>query len=156
MKKTNAMRILDSHGVAYVEAPYSYDPDQLGVATIAASLGLPAEQVYKTLVATGDKTGILVAVVPGDKELDFKLLAQHSGNKKIGLVPLKDLQPLTGYIRGGCSPVGMKKNYPVWLDESALLWDRIYINAGQRGLLIGVAPAEVVRVTNAGVAGICG
>ncbi|MBL7793345.1 MAG: Cys-tRNA(Pro) deacylase [Saprospiraceae bacterium] len=155
MKKTNAMRILDRHNVAYIEAPYSYDPEQLGVSTIAAALGLPVGQVYKTLVATGDKTGVLVAVIPGDKELDFKLLSQYSCNKKISLVPLKDLQSLTGYIRGGCSPVGMKKNYPVWFDESALSWDRIYINAGQRGMLIGVAPQEVIRVTQAGVGEIC-
>ena len=147
MVKTNAIRILESKGVQYDTLEYLYDTSDLSVGKIAHDLHMPVAQIFKTLVAKGDKTGVLIAVIPGDRELDYKILAKASGNKKVTLVALKELQPLTGYIRGGCSPVGMKKPYPVFIHSSAKDWDRIYVNAGKTGLLIGVAPDQLKEVT---------
>lgn len=149
MKKTNAMRLLDQAGIPYEVVEYEYDPENLNVELIAGQNGLPVELVYKTLVAEGDKTGIVVAVVPGHCELDLKAMAQVSGNKKIALAPVKEIQNLTGYIRGGCSPVGMKKKYPVWIEEEAQLEDFIYVNAGIRGMLIRVSPLQLADITEA-------
>jgi Cys-tRNA(Pro)/Cys-tRNA(Cys) deacylase len=144
MSKTNAIRLLEAQGVGYEPVEYTYDVEDL---KIAADLGLPVAQVFKTLVARGDKTSVLVAVIPGDTELDYKLIAKASGNKKVALVHMKELLGLTGYIRGGCSPLGMKKHYPVYIHTSAQNWDKIFINAGKRGLLIGVKPEELREVT---------
>ena len=145
MTKTNALRLLDKAGVAYRLVEYQYDAEDLDVAKIAADNGLELAQVYKTLVCQGDKTGPLVAVVPGDAQLDLKALALASGNKKIALAPLAALTALTGYVRGGCSPIGMKKDFPVILDEDADYWDEILINAGARGLLFGTNPVTLTK-----------
>jgi Cys-tRNA(Pro)/Cys-tRNA(Cys) deacylase len=147
-KKTNAIRILERQGIAFETTPYAYDAEAgLSVALIAQANGLPLERIYKTLVAKGDKNGLAVALVPGDSELDFKALAKASGNKKMTLVPVKDIQPLTGYIRGGCSPIGMKKDYPVFIDDSAQEHEQIYVNAGQRGLLLLLRPSDLQQAT---------
>lgn len=141
--KTNAIRLLEARDIAYEPVEYAYDAEDLSVQKIAAGLDIPVSQVFKTLVAKGDKTGVLVAVIPGDQELDYKALAHASGNKKVALVHVKELLDLTGYIRGGCSPLGMKKKYPVYLHSSAKEWDKIYVNAGKRGLLMGVDPERL-------------
>ena len=148
MKKTNAIRILDQHKISYQLVAYQYDPDNLSVENIAQSNDLAVASVFKTLVAKGDKTGIMVAVVAGDAQLNYKALAKISHNKKISLIPVKEIQAVTGYIRGGCSPLGMKKPFPVYLDEAANDLDIIYVNAGQRGLLFGIKPSELIQVTN--------
>jgi Cys-tRNA(Pro)/Cys-tRNA(Cys) deacylase len=147
-KKTNAIRLLDAQKISYQLLEYAYDPSNLDVGAIAVKNGLPVEQLYKTLVARGDKTGVLVALVPGDKVLDLKKLAKASHNKKVELVPVKQLQGLTGYIRGGCSPLGMKKRFPVFLAEEAAEIDFMYINAGIRGLFIGLHPQSLEQAAD--------
>lgn len=155
MKKTNAMRLLDRHKIAYEIVEYVYDPDNLALDKIAAENGLELPAVYKTLVAKGDKTGVVVAVVPGDQELNFKALATASGNKKITLVAVKELQGLTGYIRGGCSPLGMKKDYPVFIEAVAENLEKMYVNAGVRGVLVGLSPNELRRAAKGVFSNIC-
>jgi len=145
-KKTNTLRILEQHKIAYDTIQYHYDDENLNVAKIALDNELKLNQVYKTLVVKGDKTGVLVAVVAGDKSLSLKKIAMLSGNKKITLIPVKDLQGLTGYIRGGCSPLGMKKQFPTYFDQSAKDFDKIYVNAGIRGTLFGCNPEDLVLV----------
>lgn len=149
--KTNAARLLDRAGIAYGLIPYRVDEEHLSAADVAAQLGEPVERVFKTLVLRGDRTGIFVCVVPGDAEVDLKAAAKASGNKKCDLIPMKELLPLTGYVRGGCSPVGMKKPYPIFLHDTAPLFDAIYVSAGQRGLQIRIAPADLIRFTSAAV-----
>lgn len=148
MKKTNAIRILDQQKISYHIIEYQYDEKKLAVEQIAQANGLEVEKVFKTLVAKGDKNGVVIAVVSGNKILNFKALAKVSGNKKITLVPVKDLLQLTGYIRGGCSPIGMKKAFPVFLDGVAQEMESIYINAGVRGLLIKLNPQDLLRITS--------
>src|SRR5271170_6538134 len=138
--------------VPYELREYEIDPEDLAAETVAAKIGLPAEQVFKTLVASGDRNGICLAVVPGDAELDLKALAAFSGNRKVQLVPVKDLQSLTGYIRGGVTAIATKKNYPVYVDEVIELFDMISVSAGMRGLQIVLAPADYLRITQAKVA----
>jgi len=150
--KTLAVRLLDQMKVPYELREYEVDPEDLAAETVAAKIGLPAEQVFKTLVASGDRNGICVAVVPGDAELDLKALAAVSGNRKIQLVPVKDLQSLTGYIRGGVTAIATKKNYPVYVDEVIELFDMISVSAGMRGLQILLAPADYLRITQAKLA----
>ncbi|HLM66985.1 MAG TPA: Cys-tRNA(Pro) deacylase, partial [Longimicrobium sp.] len=145
--KTNAARLLDTLGVEYELHEYEVDPEDLSAETVAAKVGLPAEQVFKTLVARGDRTGVLMAVVPGDAELDLKALARLSGDRKVDTVPLKELQPLTGYIRGGVTALGGKKEYPVFVDETVELFDIISVSAGVRGTQLLLAPADYLRVT---------
>ncbi|NOK19216.1 Cys-tRNA(Pro) deacylase [Corallococcus carmarthensis] len=145
--KTNAARLLDSLGIAYSLRDYDVDPDDLSAETVAAKVGMPAEQVFKTLVAKGDRTGVLMAVVPGNAELDLKALARLSGDRKVDTVPLKELQPLTGYIRGGVTALGGKKEYPVFVDETLELFDAVAVSAGVRGTQIVLAPADYLRVT---------
>ncbi|MGE6762547.1 Cys-tRNA(Pro) deacylase [Corallococcus interemptor] len=145
--KTNAARLLDSLGIAYTLRDYDVDPDDLSAETVAAKVGMPAEQVFKTLVAKGDRTGVLMAVVPGNAELDLKALARLSGDRKVDTVPLKELQPLTGYIRGGVTALGGKKDYPVFVDETLELFDEVAVSAGVRGTQIVLAPADYLRVT---------
>jgi Cys-tRNA(Pro)/Cys-tRNA(Cys) deacylase len=145
--KTNAARLLDTLGVAYELREYAVDPEDLSAETVAAKVGLPAEQVFKTLVARGDRTGVLLAVVPGDAELDLKALARLSGDRKVDTVPLKELQPLTGYIRGGVTALGGKKEYPVFADETIELFDVISVSAGVRGTQLLLAPAAYQQVT---------
>lgn len=151
-KKTNAARILDDLKIAYHIIEYEVDENNLDAVHVANSVGMPPEQVFKTLVVRGDKTGVMFAVIPGSGELDLKALAKVSKNKRAELVPLKEVLPLTGYIRGGCSPLGAKKAYPVFMDESCILWDEIAISAGQRGMQIMAAPDDLQSATNATVA----
>lgn len=145
--KTNAARLLDSLGVSYELREYEVDPEDLSAETVAAKVGMPPEQVFKTLVARGDRTGVLMAVVPGNGELDLKALARLSGDRKVDTVPLKELQPLTGYIRGGVTAIGGKKDYPVFVDETLELFDTVAVSAGVRGTQIVLAPADYLRVT---------
>ena len=147
--KTNAARLLDSLGITYEVREYEVDPDDLAAESVARKVGLPPEQVFKTLVARGDKHGVCFAVVPGDQQLDLKALAQLTGDKKIDTVPLKDVQPLTGYIRGGVTALAAKKNYPVFADETIELFDVISISSGMRGAQLILAPADYLRATNA-------
>lgn len=149
MKKTNALRILDRNKIPYSTFEYEYQEENLSVTLIAELNGLEAKSVYKTLVLKGDKTGVLIALVPGDQQLVFKSVAKLSANKKVTTVPVKDLQSLTGYIRGGCSPIGMKKEFPVFIDERMLELPEVLVNAGQRGLLIRIDPNDLAAVTNA-------
>ncbi|OJH39436.1 Cys-tRNA(Pro) deacylase [Cystobacter ferrugineus] len=149
--KTNAARILDSLGIAYTLRDYEVDLEDLSAESVAAKVGMPPEQLFKTLVARGDRTGVLMAVVPGNGELDLKALARLSGDRKVDTVPLKELQPLTGYVRGGCTAIGAKKDYPVFVDETIELFDTISISAGIRGTQILLAPADYLRVTKAKV-----
>lgn len=154
MMKTNAVRLLDSLNIAYEIREYEVDPDDLAAESVARKVGLPAEQVFKTLVARGDKHGVCFAVVPGDQQLDLKGLAHLTGNKKIETVPLKEVQPLTGYIRGGVTALGAKKTYPVYVDETVVLFDVIAVSAGMRGLQALLAPDDYIRATAATVAAI--
>ena len=149
--KTNAARLLDSLAIAYEVREYKVDPDDLAAESVARKVGLPAEQVFKTLVARGDKHGVCFAVVPGDQQLDLKALAQLTGDKKIDTVPLKEVQPLTGYIRGGVTALAAKKSYPVFADETLELFDVISISGGLRGAQILIAPADYIRATGAKV-----
>jgi Cys-tRNA(Pro)/Cys-tRNA(Cys) deacylase len=147
--KTNAVRLLESLGVHYELRDYEVDPEDLAAESVAAKVGLPPEQVFKTLVARGDREGSCFAVVPGNCELDLKALAALSGNRKMEMVPLKEVQPLTGYIRGGVTVLGAKKSFPVFADETIQLWDVISISAGVRGTQIFLRPDDYVRVTEA-------
>jgi len=147
--KTNAARILESQGVPYETREYEVDAGDLSAPKVAQAIGLPPEQVFKTLVARGDKTGVLLACLPGSAELDLKALAKASGNKTVELAAVKDIQNLTGYIRGGVSPIGTKKAYPVYLDSSAGRWPVIAVSAGVRGCQALLAPADLSRVVGA-------
>lgn len=153
-KKTNAARILDEKKIGYTLIEYAVDEEHLDAVHVAQEVGLPPEQVFKTLVVRGDKTGPVFAVIPGNGELDLKALAKASGNKRAEMVHLKEVLPLTGYIRGGCSPLGAKKNYPVYLDETCILWDKIAISAGLRGMQIFLNPDDLVKATGAVVVNI--
>lgn len=133
MTKTNAMRMLDSAGIAYKSYEYEWDENDLSGTKVALQVGLPCEMVFKTLVAKGDKNGFCVFCIPVDAELDLKLAAKHSGNKRVELLHVKELLPTTGYIRGGCSPIGMKKSFPTYFDETVILFDEITVSAGVRG-----------------------
>ena len=152
--KTNAARLLDSAGITYEIREYEVDPDDLAAESVAAKVGLPPEQVFKTLVARGDRNGVCFAVVPGDQQLDLKALARISGDRSIDTVPLKEVQPLTGYIRGGVTALAAKKEYPVYADETIELFDVISISSGMRGAQILIAPGDYLRVTGAKVGGI--
>ena len=149
MTKTNAARMLDRAGIHYELREYEVDENDLSAPHVAAAIGMPAEQVFKTLVARGDRTGVLMACIPANTELDLKALAAASGNKKAELVAVKEVLPLTGYIRGGVSPVGTRKPYPLYLDETAELWDIVSVSAGLRGCQMLLAPADLVRATDA-------
>lgn len=149
MTKTNAMRLLESQGIVFQIREYEVDPDDLTAETVARKIDLPIEQVFKTLLARGDRNGLCFAVIAGNTELDLKSLAKGTGDRKIDLVPVKELLPLTGYIRGGCTAIGAKKDYPVFLDETAELFDVISISAGQRGIQILLNPQDYIRATKA-------
>ena len=148
---TNAMRLLDAAGIAYRTAEYEYDESDLSGKHAAQQVGLPEEQVFKTLVTRGDKTGLLVFCIPVSDELDLRRAASVSGNKKLEMIHVKELLPLTGYIRGGCSPIGMKKKYPTYIDETSILFDEIAVSAGQRGLQIILSPDDLARFVDARV-----
>lgn len=143
------MRLLDRMGVKYGVREYEVDPDDLAAGTVAAKVGLPVEQVFKTLAVNGDRNGICLAVIPGNTELDFKALAHLTGDRKIEMVPLKDVQTVTGYIRGGVTAMACKKDYPVFVDETVELWDVISVSAGQRGMQLFLSPSDYIRVTGA-------
>ncbi len=151
VKKTNAARFLDNQKIEYAIREYEVDESDLGAENVAHKVGLPLERVFKTLVARGDKTGVVMALVSGAAEVDLKALASVSGNKKVELVHLNEVLPLTGYIRGGVSPLGARKNYPVFLDRTALSQETICISAGMRGMQIVLQPSELVRATHAKV-----
>ncbi|MFA6472577.1 MAG: Cys-tRNA(Pro) deacylase [Candidatus Latescibacterota bacterium] len=146
--KTNALRIIEKLGIPYEIREYQVDENDLSATHVAGDIGLPSEQVFKTLVVRGDKTGVLLACIPSDRELDLKELARASGNKKADLVPLKEVLVLTGYVRGGVSPVGTKKRFPVFLDKSALNWPFISMSAGARGCQMLLNPADLGKVVD--------
>lgn len=148
MKKTNAARFLDSLNMDYKLCEYEIDEEDLSAESVAKKVGLPPEQVFKTLVARGDKTGVLMACIPGNSELDLKAMATVSGNKKVEMVHVKEIQQLTGYIRGGVSPIGTKKHYPTFLDESAMKFPFISISAGARGSQIFISPGDLIELLN--------
>ncbi len=149
ISKTNVARLLDSAGIAYELVPYEVDEADLSAVHVAATLGEDVGQVFKTIVLHGDRSGHFVCVVPGDREIDLKKAARVSGNKKCELLPMKELLPVTGYIRGGCSPVGMKKPFPTYIHLTAQRFDTIYVSAGQRGLQVRIAPEALARVVRA-------
>jgi Cys-tRNA(Pro)/Cys-tRNA(Cys) deacylase len=148
-QKTNAARFLDQMGIHYELREYEVDPEDLAAEAVAAKIGLPPEQLFKTLVAEGDRQGICMAVIPSNTELDLKALAVTSGNRKIHLVPVKEIQKLTGYIRGGVTALAAKKAYPVYVDETIELFEVISVSAGIRGTQILLAPADFLRATRA-------
>jgi Cys-tRNA(Pro)/Cys-tRNA(Cys) deacylase len=149
MAKSNAVRLLEERKVAYELRDYDVDPNDLSAESVAAKIRLPPEQVFKTLVVRGDRNGVCMAVVPGDAELDLKALATLTGDRRIEMVPLKDVQPLTGYIRGGVTALAAKKDFPVYLDETAVLFDVISVSAGVRGTQILLNPEDYIAAVNA-------
>lgn len=148
MKKTNAIRLLEEAGIPFELREYEVDESDLSATTVAQKVGLEAAQTFKSLVARGEN-GVLLAIIPGDANLDLKALARLSGNKRVELVPLKEVLGLTGYIRGGVSPLGLKKAYPIFLDELAFVYERISISAGVRGLQVLLDPEALQQVTQA-------
>lgn len=151
-EKTNAARLLDKAGISYDLIPYEFDENDLAAQHVADSLGQPIERVFKTLVLHGDRSGHLVCVIPGNGEVDLKALAKVSGNKKVEMIAMKDLLQVTGYIRGGCSPIGMKKPFPTYFHSTALDFEKIYVSAGVRGLQLEIAPNDLITYVKATVA----
>ena len=149
MKKTNAARLLDLAGINYELSEYEVDENDLSATTLATKIGQNIEQIFKTLVLRGDKTGVFVAVIPGNTEVDLKKAAKVSGNKNCAMVQQKELLGLTGYIRGGCSPMGLRKPYPIYIHETCQVFDSIFISAGQRGLQLKLNPEDLIQVTGA-------
>ena len=154
INKTNAARLLDKAGVSYELVPYEVDESDLAAQHVAEQLGEPLEKVFKTLVLKGDRTGHFVCVIPGGLEVNLKAAAKVSGNKSCDLIPMKELLATTGYIRGGCSPVGMKKPFPTFFHSTATDFDFIYVSAGVRGLQFKVAPSDLIKLVRAQVADI--
>lgn len=142
--KTNAARMLDREGMAYELIPYEVDEDDLSATHLAGQLGQDADRIFKTLVLSGDRGGYFVCLVPGGRELDLKKAAKASGNKRCAMIPMKDLLGVTGYIRGGCSPIGMKKRYPTYVHVSVEDYATVYVSAGQRGLQLVIAPGDLI------------
>ncbi len=155
INKTNACRILDQKKVKYDLIPYEVDDNDLGAQHIADQLGEDINQVFKTLVLKGDRIGYFVCVVPGNEELDLKKTAKATGNKSCDLIPMKDLLPLTGYIRGGCSPIGMKKQFPTFIHETCELFDYVYVSAGVRGLQFRLSPDDLINAATMKVVDLC-
>lgn len=152
IEKTNAARLLDKAGVPYELIPYEFDETDLAARHVADSLGQDIARVFKTLVLRGDRTGYVVCVVPGDAEVHLKSLAKVSGNKKVEMIAMKDLLAVTGYIRGGCSPVGMKKRFPTYFHVTATGFETIFVSAGVRGLQLEISPADLIAFTQATLA----
>lgn len=152
INKTNAARLLDRAKIAYELIPYAVDEEHLDAVHVAEQLGENIEQVFKTLVLRGDRNGIFVCVIAGDREVDLKAAARISGNKSAEMIHVRELLATTGYIRGGCSPIGMKKPFPVFIDSSCRRFDRIYVSAGVRGLQIRIAPDDLIGFVGAAVA----
>ncbi|MBA3993055.1 MAG: Cys-tRNA(Pro) deacylase [Cyanobacteria bacterium DS2.3.42] len=153
--KTNAVRTLDNLKIKYELREYEVDPDDLTVETVAHKIGFPIDQVFKTLVARGDKTGVCLGVVPGSMSLDLKALAKLSGNSDVKVVPLKEVEALTGYVRGGVTALACKKPYPVYVDETMTLFDQVSVSAGVRGTQIIIAPDDYIMAVNATIGDIC-
>ncbi len=151
INKTNAARLLDKAKIDYELVPYEVDENNLAATHVAEQLGENIEQVFKTLVLRGDRTGIFVCVIPGDQEVNLKKAAKLSGNKSAEMIAMKELLPTTGYIRGGCSPIGLKKPFPVFIQESCRRHAHIYISAGQRGLQIKISPEDLIGFVSAQV-----
>jgi Cys-tRNA(Pro)/Cys-tRNA(Cys) deacylase len=149
VQKTNVMRILDKEKITYYVHEYTWDENHLDSLSVADNAGKPHEKIFKTLVITGDKTGIAVACIPSEKELNLKALAKVSGNKKVDMLPMKELEDTTGYIRGGCSPIGMKKCYPTYVAEQAESLNTIIVSTGKRGMQVELAPSDLLRMTDA-------
>ncbi len=149
--KTNAARLLDKAGISYELIPYEVDPENLAATHVAEQLGEDIERVFKTLVLRGDRNGIFVCVVPGDMEVDLKAAAKISGNKSADMIAMKELLPTTGYIRGGCSPIGMKKHFPTYIHTTAVDFDFIYVSAGVRGIQVKIAPQSLISFIGATV-----
>jgi Cys-tRNA(Pro)/Cys-tRNA(Cys) deacylase len=154
MQKTNAVRLLDTLGIDYELRTYDVDPEDLSAGTVAAKVGLPLEQVFKTLAVRGDRNGVCLAVIPADTELDFKALEKLTGDRKIDMVPLKEVQAVTGYIRGAVTALACKKDYPVYIEETVELFDVVSISAGMRGMQLLLAPADYIRAVAADVGAI--
>lgn len=155
LHKTNAMRLLDSAGIPYRTASYDVDEADLSGLHVAARLGQSPDQVFKTLVLIGERTGNLVCCIPSSCELDLKKVAQAAGDKKVEMIPMKQLLPLTGYVRGGCSPLGMKKQFPTFIDETAILFDEVAVSAGERGEQIIVSPEALAHLIDAPLVDLC-
>lgn len=153
--KTNAMRILDASNISYRSATYEVDESDLGGMHVAELLGQAPEQVFKTLVLSGERIGYLVCCIPSSSELDLKKVAKVAGDKRVEMIPMKQLLPLTGYIRGGCSPVGMKKQFPTYIDETAILFDEIAVSAGERGSQIILNAEDLADLIEAPFADLC-
>ena len=151
IQKTNAARLLDAAGISYALVPYEVDEEHLDAAHVAEQLGEDPDTVFKTLVLRGDRNGLFVCVMPGSTEVDLKVAARISGNKSCEMIHVKELLPLTGYIRGGCSPIGMKKALPTFIHESAMLYEYIYVSAGVRGLQFRIAPSDLIAFTGASI-----
>lgn len=147
--KTNAMRILDREKISYTVHEYPWSEEHLDAKSAAEKTGMPYEKIYKTLVAVGDKTGVVVACVPSEAEVDLKALARVSGNKRAEMLAMKDLEKTTGYIRGGCSPLGMTKQYPTYIEQSAAALDAMVVSAGKRGMQVELAPDDLQQATGA-------
>ena len=156
IEKTNVARLLDKAGIKYNLIPYEFDENDLAAQHVADSLGQPIERVFKTLVLHGDKTKHIVCVVPGNTEVNLKALAKVSGNKKVEMIAMKDLLGVTGYIRGGCSPIGMKKKFPTYFHSTAMDFETIYVSAGVRGLQVEIAPGELIGFVGGVLAEVAG
>ena len=155
LPKTNAARLLDAAHIAYTLIPYEVDESNLAADHVAEQLGEPIERVFKTLVLRGDRTGIFVCVVPGDCEVNLKTAARVSGNKSAEMIHMRELLATTGYIRGGCSPIGMRKPFPTYIHSTCEKFDKIYVSAGVRGMQICIAPADLIRISSAVVTELC-
>ena len=151
INKTNVARLLDQEKIAYELVSYEVDESDLSATHVAEGLGQDPHQIFKTLVLHGDKTKEFVCVIPGIKEVDLKIAAKISGNKKCEMIPMKDLLTTTGYIRGACSPLGMKKHFPTYIDEHCYKFSHVFVSAGKRGLQIKIAPEDLIKITNAKV-----
>ena len=155
IEKTNAARLLDKAGISYKLIPYEFDENDLAAQHVADSLGQDIARVFKTLVLHGDRTGHIVCVIPGNEEVGLKALAKVSGNKKVEMIAMKELLGVTGYIRGGCSPVGMKKRFPTYFHTTATSFDTIYVSAGVRGLQLEIAPSDLIGFAGGTIADVC-
>ncbi|WP_087971963.1 Cys-tRNA(Pro) deacylase [Oceanobacillus rekensis] len=149
IQKTNAIRMLEKEKISYYVHEYPWSAEHLDAKTAAEKIGMPLDKIYKTLVTVGEKTGVTIACIPAEHELDLKALAKVSGNKKVEMLGMKDIEATTGYIRGGCSPIGMKKNFPTYVAATAKTMDKIILSAGKRGMQIELAPADLLSVTEA-------
>lgn len=149
MKKTNAVRILESNNISFELFEYEFNEDEIDAVSVAGKINVPPDTVFKTLVAIGDKTGYIVYVIPGNAELNLKKAAKVSGNKSVEMIKVKDLLSVTGYIRGGCSPIGMTKKFPTYIEETSQLFEQIYVSSGVRGMQIKLSPADLLKNTDA-------